>query len=352
MIRPLFLNLALWLLLPSGLTAQDSVIAMLQSANEEQLAKLLVRYPKADTNQDGTLTRREAIAYVEAKSGKGTRSKGTAPTLENVSYGSHPRNVLDLWKAEGSGPRPLVVFIHGGGFRGGDKSSWRSRSEIQDFLDAGISCAALNYRFRKDAPIQEILRDAGRAIQFIRSKATEWNLDKTRIAAWGSSAGAGTSLWLATRDDLADPESEDLVLRESSRLNAAVLHETQATYDLTRWEEFLVPEDPSWSRSPDERAEFYHFQKASDLEKSGNAAILRECDMLRWITEDDAPLFILSTQSMAPPRSRGHYLHHPWHAREIEKHYKDVGIQCIWSRSKQEDRQQNGVGFLKEMLER
>ncbi len=49
-------------------------------------------------------------------------------------------------------------------------------------------------------------------------KADDWNVDKTRVAAYGGSAGAGTSLWLAFHDDLADPKSADPVLRESSRL--------------------------------------------------------------------------------------------------------------------------------------
>src|SRR5262245_27208036 len=43
-------------------------------------------------------------------------------TLADVPYGDHPREVLDFWKAESNGPAPLAVFIHGGGWNGGDKS--------------------------------------------------------------------------------------------------------------------------------------------------------------------------------------------------------------------------------------
>ena len=45
------------------------------------------------------------------------------PTLANVSYGPHAANVIDFWKAEGEGPRPLMVYIHGGGWIGGTKKS-------------------------------------------------------------------------------------------------------------------------------------------------------------------------------------------------------------------------------------
>ena len=84
----------------------------------------------------------------------------------------------------------------------------------------GISVVSVEYRFTDEAtadgvvpPVQGPLGDAARAIQFIRSKAKEWNLDKTRIGATGGSAGAASSLWLAFHDDLADPRSDDPVAR-------------------------------------------------------------------------------------------------------------------------------------------
>ena len=68
-------------------------------------------------------------------------------------------------------------------------------------------------------------------LQFVRSKAADWNLDKTRIAAMGVSAGACTSMWLAYHDDLADPKSDDPVARESTRVCAAVSVSGQTSID-------------------------------------------------------------------------------------------------------------------------
>ena len=48
-------------------------------------------------------------------------SKKLAPTYADVSYGPYAMNVLDFWQAEGDGPRPLLVYIHGGGWTRGDK---------------------------------------------------------------------------------------------------------------------------------------------------------------------------------------------------------------------------------------
>ena len=52
------------------------------------------------------------------------------PTCADVAYGPDKMNVLDFWKAEGDGPRPLLVYIHGGGWIGGDKKLWSFRPTI------------------------------------------------------------------------------------------------------------------------------------------------------------------------------------------------------------------------------
>ncbi len=87
-----------------------------------------------------------------------------APTYEDVAYGPHERNVLDLWLAETGEPTPLVIFMHGGGFRRGDKEGVRGRPAIQRCLDAGVSFASINYRFLEHAGLPDILRDAARSI--------------------------------------------------------------------------------------------------------------------------------------------------------------------------------------------
>lgn len=313
----------------------QNVIARLEKASDAELQALLPRFPAADANGDGKLTREEAVSFARTAMGGGNSGKGggkkgagSVPTESDVAYGPHERNVLDFWKAEGEGPRPLVIFIHGGGFTGGDKSKWRDSGDLKRLLDNGISCAAINYRFRKDAAIQDILKDAARAVQFLRTKAAEWNLDKSRFAGFGGSAGAGTSLWLATRDDLADPDSEDPVLRESSRLQTAVLLSTQATYDLTKWDRFLGPANPAWWASPNEAAEFYHFTEQADLAKPEALPVLKECDMLSWISADDGPVFVNNRGPEGPSVNRGHYLHHPEHARQIEKACEAAGVKC------------------------
>ena len=78
-------------------------------------------------------------------------AQALAPTFADVAYGPHERNVLDFWKADGDGPRPLLVYIHGGGWIGGDKK--QKPEAIRPWLEKGISYAAVNYRLTGQAPL-------------------------------------------------------------------------------------------------------------------------------------------------------------------------------------------------------
>jgi acetyl esterase/lipase len=161
--------------------------------------------------------------------------------LLDVAYGSHPRQVLDFYQAPSDKPTPVVFYIHGGGWQGGDK-----KTNPKAFLDKGISVVAINYRYvrngvedKVEPPVKASLEDAARALQFVRSKAAEWNLDKTRIGATGGSAGACSSLWLAFHDDMADPKSDDAIARESTRLFCAAVNGAQVSLDPKELREWM-----------------------------------------------------------------------------------------------------------------
>ena len=165
------------------------------------------------------------------------------PTLSEVAYGGHERQVLDFWKAASDQPTPLVFVIHGGGWRNGSKERLARFVDAAALLKEGISVVAINYRYTKNnselqPPVKAPLYDAARALQFVRSKAAEWNIDTDRIAAAGASAGACSSLWLLYHDDLTAPESEDPIARESTRLYCAAVNNAQTTLDPQQMKEW------------------------------------------------------------------------------------------------------------------
>lgn len=329
---PLLVSCLLVLSIPTQAAAEDGF------AKQDRLAKLLKQYPEADTNGDGTLSNDEMQAYREKMTGKAAKKKelpkavnadGVPAAHANVKYGSHERNLLDIWLADSDKPTPLVIFIHGGGFTSGDKSKVYKSKELTKFLKAGVSFATINYRYRNTDPrrIRGSLYDSRRAVQFIRSKAKEWNIDKTRIGAYGGSAGAGTSLWLGLRDDMADPDSSDPVLRESTRLAVVGALGTQATYDILQWADILgIKQNP-------ERAtmmlDFFGVKDMEELSGPEGQAIRAELDMLGFMSKDDAPIYVFNNMKGGTPTERGHINHHPLHAVALKKRAEEVGLEAL-----------------------
>lgn len=151
------------------------------------------------------------------------------PTFADVAYGHASLQTLDFWQAKTEKPAPLLVIIHGGGWVHGDKNTGLGGN--QRFLDRGISVASINYRLAPANPLPSPVMDAARAVQFLRMKAKEWNLDARRVIAMGDSAGGCSALWLATHDDLANPTAVDPVERQSTRLLGAVALNAQTTIE-------------------------------------------------------------------------------------------------------------------------
>lgn len=227
----------------------------------------------------------------------------SAPTSANVAYGTHERQVLDFYQAKSGKPTPLLFFIHGGGWTAGDKDK---NTDFKTYLDAGISVISINYRYSWQAqldgiqpPVKAPLEDAARALQFVRSKALEWNIDKQRIGASGGSAGACTSLWLAMHDDMAQPKSDDPVARESTRLFCAAVNRAQTSLDPKELQEWTPNSrygghafgfmDPKNIKSRDTRfAEFLaHREELLPL--------IKEYSPIELATPDDPPIYLFYT---------------------------------------------------------
>jgi acetyl esterase/lipase len=107
---------------------------------------------------------------------------------ENIAYGPHRMQKLYFWRAKSDQPTPLLFYIHGGGWNNGDRSSVNGM--LKEALDAGISVVSVEYRTIKDStedkvvpPVKGPMLDCARALQLCRSKAKEWNLDKTKVGA-------------------------------------------------------------------------------------------------------------------------------------------------------------------------
>ncbi len=254
-----------------------------------------------------------------------------SPDVVNLRYGPHDRNVLDVWKARPklgqTQPVPLVVFFHGGGFRGGDKASIPA-SLVLNCLGAGISVASANYRLTQTAPFPAPMLDGARAIQFVRSKAADLGIDPDRIAASGSSAGAGIALWVGFHDDVADPESKDPIARESSRVTCVATDGAQTSYD-PRFIKALIggrAHEHSALRS------FFGITSDTDLESPRAHRLYVDASPLNHVTPGDPPVLLFYAEADGPlavDAKPGQGIHHPLFGRALKAKLDPIGIECI-----------------------
>ncbi len=253
------------------------------------------------------------------------------PTYANLSYGPHERNVLDLWLAKSDKPTPLVLFIHGGGFRGGSKSAIGGAT-IKRFLDAGISVAAIEYRFISDKPLPAAHYDCRRALQFLRYNAERFNIDKEKIGAFGGSAGAQLCMWLAFHDDMADPNSDDPIARESTRLTCVATTGGQTTMDFEWWKKWIPGiEDEASRRSTTEvLTELFGTDDLETVRK-----IVEDISALSLISKDDPPIFMEYRQRPTDPvpkdpqKARGWKIHHVIFGIKLKEKMDELGIEAV-----------------------
>lgn len=245
-----------------------------------------------------------------------------SPTYANVRYGPHERNILDFWQAKSDRPTPVVVSIHGGGFRRLNKSV---RNEILDVcLANGISVAAISYRYSTQAIAPAPFLDSARAVQFLRSRAKEWHIAKEHFGGTGGSAGAGMVLWLGFHDDLADPDNADPVLRESSRLSCMAVINSQTSYDPRFIKALFPPNAPL--PAEDALADLFGMKTMNDFESAPpeKVRLFEEVSPIHHLTRDDGPVLMIYPLRMdAPPD-----IHHPLFGMRLKEKMDALKIPC------------------------
>jgi len=302
-------------------------------------------FDRIDADKDGVVTAAEDAAFRNARLQR-RPPPGRRPPLPplrkpdyaDVKYGQHERNVFDLWKAESKQPTPLVIYYHGGGFWGGDKRTL-NRALLQKLLDGGVSVAAVNYRLSNSAPFPAQMHDCARALQFIRLNAKDYNIDPQRVAATGGSAGAGISQWLAFHEDLADPDSDDPVEQQSTRISCAVAYAAQTSYDPRFIKELFDTDQVDGALIP-----FFGMESAEDVDDPKFHPLFEESAPINHATADDPPVMLFYPQrnDPLPPNSNGgQHIHHPKFGFALKEKLDKLGVECV-VKLREEDPQQAG----------
>ena len=114
-----------------------------------------------------------------------------APGSETIFYGRDPLQSLDVWRAKNvKGPAPLVVFVHGGGWKRGSKDNATGRFKADHYPGEGYGFASIDYRLVPDSPVEQQAEDVAMAVKALIRDADRLGIDRRRIVLMGHSAGA------------------------------------------------------------------------------------------------------------------------------------------------------------------
>jgi acetyl esterase/lipase len=259
-----------------------------------------------------------------------------SPSIADHPYGAHERQVLDVYFGTGEGKRPVVINIHGGGWVRGDKTQLPYLAQLQD---AGITVVSMNYRYSWQAqkagvepPVAWPIEDAIRVVQVVRSKSNDWRIDPERVAATGGSAGACSSLLLATWPDQRNPTSDDPVSRQSTRIQCAAVNIAQTSLDPQQMKAWIPNSvygghafgfmDPDNLASRDTQFDRFLSQRARIL------PWIEKYSPWFQVSADDPPIFL---QYQRPPTSDPQ-AKDPTHSTNFGVHFLDrckkIGVPC------------------------
>lgn len=126
------------------------------------------------------------------------KQEGMQPTKANIAYArSSDAQNLDLYLPAGNGPFPVLVYIHGGGFKFGNKEM-ASANLVKGFLKGGYAVASINYRLSGEAQFPAAVQDAFQAIAYLKKNAKALDLNEDQIGVYGESAGANIAALTGT----------------------------------------------------------------------------------------------------------------------------------------------------------
>lgn len=143
----------------------------------------------------------------------------SAQAVLNVAYATRsPTEKLDIHLPSGTGPFPVVIWLHPGAWQTGDKKLAATSPQLQ-LLNYGYAVVSVNYRLSSEATFPAQVHDVKAAVRWVRANAAQYRFNAARVGVWGLSSGAhlaallGTSSGAASLTDLTmgNPAKSDAV---------------------------------------------------------------------------------------------------------------------------------------------
>lgn len=133
---------------------------------------------------------RERIAKRMEQRAEGSAKRERAPGAQTFSYGSDPLQVMDFWAPAGAKNAPLVLYVHGGGWKRGSKDTAMGNALPGHLRDQGYAFASINYRLVPNATVEQQASDVAQALAYLLARADKLGIDRSKVVITGHSAGA------------------------------------------------------------------------------------------------------------------------------------------------------------------
>ena len=249
---------------------------------------------------------------------------------QNIEYGKNERNKLDIIIPKSNSKTPLVIYLHGGGYKGGKKEhTYRKNNigRISEILNNKIAFATINYSFlnNEDGLISS-LNDAKLALQFLKYNHNKFNLDYNIVVIWGVSSGANSVLWLGLSDDMADLKSENKVLRESTRVQGIVSVNGAHSFNSQNWKKMINMSDKIFDFMIKRFLKYPGMDVDKWLVNYKLKKYQEAIDYFDFMDSSDPPMLVANYGDMVP-KSISSFNHHPIHAKYLMQRADSLSIE-------------------------
>lgn len=252
--------------------------------------------------------------------------------IKNIDYGKKERNKLDLIIPNSKYKTPLVIYLHGGGYRGGKKENSYKRKNLElisKILNENIAYATINYSFlNNNDGLLSSLEDSKKALQFLKFNSKKYNIDKEKIIIWGVSSGANSALWLGLSDDMAEIGSNDLVSAESTSVQGIISISGAHSFNSDNWKRMIKMDDKIF----DLMIKGFLKYPGVDVEKwlinYKDKKYQENIDYYNFMDPSDPPIFVANYGTLKP-KNIFQFNHHPLHAKYLKQRADSLNIKNV-----------------------
>ena len=257
----------------------------------EEFPKRFARmFDQIDKNKDGAISPKEDIDFRIARGKRKGRPPqaipGGATVHRDLVYAQvgERKLPLDLYLPKSDKPLPVVIWIHGGGWRNGGKGN---AGPARALIEQGYAVVDVEYRLSGEAIFPAQIQDCKAAIRWVRANKQKYNLDADHIGVWGGSAGGHLVALLGTSGDVEEFET-DTHSNYSSRVQAVC--DWFGPTDLLQMNEQAIPGstmDHDAADSPESQL------VGGPIQQQPYMALAEKANPIEYVSEDDPPFLIV-----------------------------------------------------------